>query len=167
MVNRRCPVDRGTASDPPVGPVSTAEVAAPADTVEDPPAVHYDDEERPARALPGRVGAGVSAVAFAVALLVLWQVFRPLAQGSQYYLIVFLAGTLPLAFLVYRSGLPGAARRHPNRPTAGDWVLAVATLLVCLYPLNPLTGGYNGFLDRQGLLDTSDIVAGAVLLVLV
>jgi hypothetical protein len=58
------------------------------------PAVHYDDEERPARELSGRVGAAVSIAAFGAALLVLWQVFRPLAQGSQFYLIIFLAGTL-------------------------------------------------------------------------
>ncbi|WP_199511107.1 TRAP transporter permease [Nucisporomicrobium flavum] len=167
MVNRRYPVDRAAASDAPAGPGSTATAATPPGVAEDPPAIHYDDEERPARSLTGKVGAGVAAVAFTVALLVLWQVFRPLAQGSQYYLIVFLAGTLPLVFLGYRSGLPGAARRHPNRPTVADWALTVVTLLVCLYPLNPLTGGYNGFLDRQGLLDTTDVVAGAVLLVLV
>ncbi|HEX2773466.1 MAG TPA: hypothetical protein VHN18_13690, partial [Micromonosporaceae bacterium] len=44
-----------------------------------------DDEERPARQLTGPIGAGVAVVAFAVALLVLWNVFRPLPQGSQFY----------------------------------------------------------------------------------
>ncbi|MEV6595522.1 TRAP transporter fused permease subunit [Actinoplanes sp. NPDC051346] len=129
----------------------------------DPPAVHYDDEERPARTLGGPVGLGVAGVAFAVALLVLWQVFRPLAQGSQFYLIVFLAGTLPIVFLAYRSGLP-RGRTPDDRPTATDWILAAVTLLVCLYPIS---GGYDAFLDRQGLLDTPDVIAGAVLLVLV
>jgi TRAP transporter 4TM/12TM fusion protein len=126
------------------------------------PAVHYDDEERPARQLSGRVGAAVSIVAFGVAVLVLWQVFRPLAQGSQYYLIIFLSGTLPLVFLAYRSGW-GKGRETPG-PT--DWLLAAAALLVCLYPLNPFDGGYNGFLLRQGLLEPIDVVFGAVLLVL-
>jgi TRAP transporter 4TM/12TM fusion protein len=126
------------------------------------PAVHYDDEERPARALSGRVGAAVSIVAFGVAALVLWQVFRPLAQGSQYYLIIFLAGTLPLVFLAYRSGW-GEGR---ETPTVGDGVLAAAALVVCLYPLNPFDGGYNAFLSRQGLLEPVDVGFGAVLLVL-
>ncbi|GIF36740.1 TRAP transporter permease [Actinoplanes xinjiangensis] len=126
------------------------------------PAVHYDDEERPARQLSGRTGAAVSIAAFAVALLVLWQVFRPLAQGSQYYLIIFLAGTLPLVFLAYRPGW-GKGR---ETPAVSDWILAAAALLVCLYPLNPFDGGYNGFLLRQGLLAPVDVVLGAILLVL-
>src|SRR5262245_22832968 len=129
----------------------------------DPPAVHYDDEERPARDLGGRVGRGVAIVAFAVALLVLWQVFRPLAQGSQFYLIIFLAGTLPLVFLCYHSGWAKAPRR---RPSIVDWALAAGTLIVCLYPINPFAGGYDGFLDRQGLLAPADVVFGAVLLLL-
>ncbi|MDG4785957.1 TRAP transporter fused permease subunit [Micromonospora sp. WMMD1102] len=187
-------------------------------------AVTYDDEERPARQLSGPVEAAVAAVAFAVALLVLWQVFRPLAQGSQFYLIVFLTGVLPLAFLAYRSGLrlphglarrlpdalarrlpdgvarrlpdalarrppdgaarglpagaagrvpdpgaPGAARR--DLPTVPDWLLAGLALVVCLYPVLPLAigdagGGYDAFLDRQGLLAPVDVVMGALLLVL-
>ncbi|GGN42597.1 C4-dicarboxylate ABC transporter permease [Actinoplanes campanulatus] len=126
----------------------------------DPPAVHYDEEERPARKLSGRAGVFVSVVAFAVALLVLWQVFRPLAQGSQYYLIIFLAGTLPLVFLAYKSGL-GKGRETPG---VTDWILAGAALVVCLYPI---AGGYDDFLNRQGLLEPVDIVFGAVLLVLV
>ncbi|GIE36041.1 C4-dicarboxylate ABC transporter permease [Actinoplanes italicus] len=124
--------------------------------------MHYDDEERPARELSGRVGAAVSIAAFGVAVLVLWQVFRPLAQGSQFYLIIFLAGTLPLVFLAYKSGF-GKGR---ERPTVTDWVLAGGALLVCLYPVNPFAGGYNAFLNRQGLLEPVDIVFGAVLLIL-
>src|SRR5689334_11049354 len=92
-------VDGRSLGDDPARPVSTLHEPG-----EDPPAVHYDDEEKPARDLTGPVGIGVAAVAFAVAILVLWQVFRPLPQGSQFYLIVFLAGTLPLVFLSYRSG---------------------------------------------------------------
>ena len=106
----------------------------------------------------------------AVALLSIWQVFRPLSQGSQYYLIVFLAGTLPLVFLIYRSGL---GRLDPvDRPGLLDWVLAALTFVVCLYPILPLRigsggGGYNAFLDRQGLLDPIDVAMGALLLVLI
>ncbi|WP_433368135.1 TRAP transporter permease [Actinoplanes sp. CA-142083] len=134
---------------------------------DDPPAVHYDDEELPARNLTGRIGLGVSIVAFLVAVLVLWQVFRPLARGSQFYLIIFLAGTLPLVFLAYKSRLPFLKKPGSDRPTLPDWLLAGAALIVCLYPVNPLRGGYDGFLDRQGLLEPIDIVFGAVLLVLV
>src|SRR6187455_1930538 len=106
MVNGRSP------DEPAPGSVATAETA-------DPPTVHYDDEERPSRDLTGPVGLAVSVVAFLVALLVLWQVFRPLAQGSQYYLIIFLAGTLPLVFLCYG--------RRKDRPSVLDWVLAAVT----------------------------------------
>ncbi|MGI5216041.1 TRAP transporter permease [Plantactinospora sp. CA-290183] len=147
-------------------------------------AVGYDDEERPARRLTGRVGAGVAVTAFAVALLVLWQVFRPLSQGSQFYLIIFLSGVLPLVFLGYRSGLrlpARLARRVPDagagaagrreRPTVADWLLAGLALVVCLYPVLPLGiggagGGYDAFLDRQGLLAPADVLMGALLLVL-
>jgi TRAP transporter 4TM/12TM fusion protein len=142
--------------------VDESQPSAPDMGQNDPPAVHYDDEERPARELTGRIGLGVAAVAFAAALLVLWQVFRPLAQGSQFYLIIFLAVTLPLVYLVY--GFRGSKR---HRPAVADWVLAALTVLVCLYPINPLHGGYDAFLDRQGLLDTPDVLAGALMLVLV
>ncbi|MET8151014.1 TRAP transporter permease [Actinoplanes sp. NPDC049668] len=170
MVNGRSPVDRAGAEGGTPGPASTVDPDPPAPgALADPPAVHFDDEERPARALTGPIGVGVAVVAFAAALLALWQVFRPLAQGSQFYLIIFLALTLPLVFLVYRSGLParGGARAGADRPTVPDWVLAAVTLLVCLYPVNPFNGGYDAFLDRQGLLDTADVAAGAIMLVLV
>ncbi|MGW4944736.1 TRAP transporter permease [Actinoplanes sp. NPDC004185] len=231
MVDRRYRTGRTAADEGPDGPPSAvAEHRPPDSPLADPAAVHFDDEERPARALTGSVGMAVAVVAFAAALLVLWQVFRPLAQGSQFYLIIFLAGTLPLVFLVYRSGFPprktnqpdgiaagpdresvqldgDAARRdwesvqsdgdaarpdrepaqldgmtarpdrkpaQPNGMTARrdlpsplDWALAVLTLLVCLYPVNPFNGGYNEFLNRQGLLETPDVIAGAVMLVLV
>jgi TRAP transporter 4TM/12TM fusion protein len=126
---------------------------------EEPASVHFDEEERPARELTGRLGAFVAVVAFLVALLVLAQVFRPLAQGSQFYLIIFLAGTLPLVFLSYSSGL--------FKRTWPDLLFAVLALVVCLYPVNPFAGGYNAFLDRQGLLEPVDVAFGAVLLLLV
>jgi TRAP transporter 4TM/12TM fusion protein len=159
MGGRRSSDGRVADEDDPPRPVSTVDADAP---VPDPPAVHYDDEERPARDLTGRIGLGVSIVAAAVAVLVLWQVFRPLAQGSQYYLIIFLAGTLPLVFLTYHSGVG----RKRDTPTAADWVLAAGTLVVCLYPINPFGGGYDAFLDRQGLLEPPDVIFGAILLVL-
>ncbi|GAA5090202.1 TRAP transporter fused permease subunit [Nocardia iowensis] len=132
--------------------------------------MEVDDEERPARVLSGWAERVVSVTAFAVAILVVWQVFRPLPQGSQYYLVVFLAATLPLVFLAYRSGLRFLDRA--DGPGVLDWLLAAVSLVVCLYPVLPLTigsggGGYNAFLDRQGLLDPVDVGMGALLLVLV
>ncbi|WP_436529784.1 TRAP transporter permease [Actinoplanes sp. HUAS TT8] len=131
-------------------------------SVDDPAAVHYDDEERPARELGGRVGMGVAVVAAGAGVFTLWQVFRPLAQGSQFYLIIFLAVTLPLIFIAYRS----RGRSKPE-PTWSDWILCGAAVVACLYPINPFGGGYDGFLDRQALLAPADVAFGAVLLILV
>ncbi|MEE9243457.1 MAG: C4-dicarboxylate ABC transporter permease, partial [Mycobacterium sp.] len=129
-----------------------------------------DDQEKPGRQLHGWTNRLVAVVAFAVAVLTIWQVFRPLSEGSQYYLIVFLAGSLPLVYLVYRSGLPRFDSE--DRPSALDWLLAAVTLLVCLYPVLPFKmgsggGGYNAFLDRQALLEPIDVAMGALLLVLI
>src|ERR1700748_3098159 len=74
-------------------------------TIEPPALPQVDDQEKPGRELSGWTGRLVAIAAFSVAVLTIWQVFRPLSQGSQYYLIVFLAGSLPLVYLVYRSGL--------------------------------------------------------------
>ncbi|WP_330438575.1 TRAP transporter fused permease subunit [Micromonospora sp. NBC_00821] len=131
--------------------------------------------------------------ALAVGALALWQVFRPLSQGSKYYLIIFLAGVLPLVFLAYpadlrlparlrarrrrtnRADATGSDRRTPALPSSGptvtDWVLVVLAIAACLYPVLPIQigsggGGYNAFLDRQGLLAPTDLVLGTVLLLL-
>src|SRR5688572_5340929 len=60
------------------------------------------DEERPSRHLSPRLDRFVGLWCFAVSLFVLKQVFWPVELGSQYYLILFLATTLPLVFLTYR-----------------------------------------------------------------
>ncbi|ADJ43977.1 TRAP transport system permease component [Amycolatopsis mediterranei S699] len=117
------------------------------------------DEERPARKLSGVPDRVVYFVALAVAVLVLKQVFFPFAKGNQFYLVLFLGVTLPLVFLCYRPRLRG--RDDPGRT---DWVLAVVALAAGLYPV---LVGYDGFLDRQGILSPLDIVAGALLLVLI
>ena len=129
------------------------------------------DEERPARRLTGPVAAGVTAAGALVAVSVLYQVFWPLAQGNQFSLILFLASTLPLVFLCYR---PRLGRRRlrgsSDNPTAADYVLAVLAVAVCLYPVLPAplgAGGFDAFLDRQGILAAPDVLAGAVLLLLV
>ncbi|MCA1673860.1 MAG: C4-dicarboxylate ABC transporter permease, partial [Actinobacteria bacterium] len=117
------------------------------------------DEERPARRLTGRAAAGVTAVSALVAVCTLYQVFWPLAQGNQFALILFLATTLPLVFLGYRSGvrLGGQGRPAGDNPTLTDYLLAALAFAVCLYPVLPVQlgtggGGFNAFLDRQGIL---------------
>ncbi|MFE6861115.1 TRAP transporter permease [Nocardia sp. NPDC057668] len=144
---------------------ASPELATPAD-------LGVDDDERPARVLSGRSAAFVSACALAIAVFTLWQVFRPLPQGSQYYLVIFLACTLPLVFLSYRSGWRLRPLDREDGPAPLDWALAAIALLVCLYPVLPVRigsggGGYDAFLDRQGLLDPVDVGMGAVVLLLV
>ncbi|HEY5878576.1 MAG TPA: TRAP transporter fused permease subunit [Nakamurella sp.] len=131
--------------------------------------------ERPGRALAGWPSRLVDAVAVAVALLVIWQVFAPLPAGSQYYLIWFLTGTLPLVFLTYPATLRTIwwrwGRKGPGPPQTGprvpDWALAAVAAIVCVYPILPMRGGYDGFLDRQAQLDGLDTVMGALLLLVV
>ncbi|MEU8181531.1 TRAP transporter fused permease subunit [Micromonospora sp. NPDC049044] len=146
------------------------------------------EDEKPGRVLSGPAGLLLTAAALAVGALALWQVFRPLSQGSKYYLIIFLAGVLPLVFLAYPAGLrlptwrrrtaPATEDDNPalpapasTRPTVIDWVLVALAVAACLYPVLPIRiggggGGYNAFLDRQGLLSPTDLVLGTVLLLL-
>lgn len=143
--------------------------------------------------LSGPAGLLLTTAALAVGALALWQVFRPLSQGSKYYLIIFLAGVLPLVFLAYpadlrlparlrarrrrtnRADATGGDRRTPRQsssgPTVTDWALGALAIAACLYPVLPMRigsggGGYNAFLDRQGLLAPTDLVLGTVLLLL-
>ncbi|MFI7552833.1 TRAP transporter permease [Micromonospora sediminimaris] len=156
------------------------------------------EDEKPGRVLTGPIALALTAATLAISLLALWQVFRPLAQGSKYYLIFFLAGVLPLVFLVYPADLrpprrlrelfagrassasaPDATGSGGSRPTGSggsgpsrvDWLLAAAALAGCLYPVLPIAlagggGGYDAFLDRQGLLVGMDVAMGSVLLLL-
>ncbi len=158
------------------------ETSGPGDVDADRLAAEFDDE-RPSRLLSTRVDRLVNLWCFLVALFVLKQVFWPLAQGNQYYLVLFLASTLPLAFLCYRFR---STRRDPDERAADDhaapqdddpgpvdWALALLTLAVGFYPVLPVTqtangfGGFSGFLDRQGSLLTLDVAAGLLLMVLV
>ncbi|RKT71752.1 TRAP transporter 4TM/12TM fusion protein [Saccharothrix variisporea] len=117
------------------------------------------DEERPSRSLSGRWELGIWVAGLLVALLVLKQVFWPFAKGGQYYLVMFLAVTLPLVFLCYRPRKGGS-----DDPGPLDWTLAVLAFAVGAYPL---FGGFDAFLDRQGQLTDLDVVAGTILLLLV
>ncbi|MGC4851167.1 TRAP transporter permease [Micromonospora sp. DT15] len=170
-------------SDPSVAEQATRDLAA-----------QFEDE-KPGRVLSGPAGLLLTVAALVVGALALWQVFRPLSQGSKYYLIIFLAGVLPLVFLAYPSDLRLPARlraRRPRadraeatgsdsdgrvpapastRPTVTDWALSALAVAACLYPVLPIRigsggGGYNAFLDRQGLLAATDLVLGTLLLLL-
>ncbi|MFR9778754.1 TRAP transporter permease [Micromonospora sp. MS34] len=189
------PTPRPTGAPTPASTVESAPVPLPPDegavgdpvwADDGPVAAHHDtrelaaqfEDEKPGRVLSGPVGLLFTGVTLAIALLALRQVFFPLAQGSKYYLIIFLSGVLPMVFLAYPSGLrppllrQGATVPAARRgPTPVDWLLAVTALVSCLYPVLPVTigaggGGYDAFLDRQGLLDPLDVAMGTVLLLL-
>lgn len=132
------------------------------------------DEERPSRKLSLWWDRGIMAACFVVSAFVLWQVFRPQSQGNQYYLILFLTAVLPLVFLCYRgrASKSSATATEKDDPSILDRVLAVITLIVCIYPILPFTigdggGGFNAFLDRQGQLGTVDVLMGTVLTLLI
>ncbi|GAB3400877.1 TRAP transporter permease [Flindersiella endophytica] len=147
------------------------------------------DEERPGRRLSGGVDIGFAVVCALLSLFVLYNVFRPVPQGGQYYATIFLAVVLPLVFCGYRSGLSRPARKRAaetgddaagpepearmvetavqsqrsDNPGVVDYVLAALSFVVAAYPL----AGFDDFLERRQVPSTLDIVMGLVLLVLI
>lgn len=131
------------------------------------------DEERPQRRLTPRLDAGVVLISFLISAFVLVQVFSPLRQGNQFYLMLFLGFVLPLVFVNYRPRKRAPGDHGPlDNPGPLDWALVLVALVVTLYPVLPLElgdsgGGFNAFLDRQGQLTTVDVIMGALLTVLI
>ncbi|MEV0588350.1 TRAP transporter fused permease subunit [Nonomuraea sp. NPDC050310] len=155
------------------------------------------EQERPARELGGRLRLGVWVVGGLLSAYSLTTAFWPVETLQ--HRMTFLAVTLPLVFLCYRSGfrprrrpaavetppspatedasgtepLDGVARAvaHPDgtvrrgeRPTLGDWLLALVTLVVCVYPLLDM----DGFRERGSgsAMTDLDIVMGLALTLL-
>lgn len=131
------------------------------------------DEELPQRTLSPRLNAAITVFCFVVSLFVIRQVFWPLSQGNQYYLMWFLAAVLPLVFVCYRPGArrttskDSIATHKGDNPGILDWILAVLAIVTCTYPVLPISGGFDAFLTRQGSLNTTDVIMGAILLLLV
>ncbi len=173
-------------------PSATATSPLPQANVDD--LIAQYDEELPQRRLTRRLDLGVSIVCFLISLYVLNQVFFPLRQGNQYYLMWFLAFVLPLVFICYRPGFgrrkeagahaaeaaaeattsaPGTTQktkpaRSTDNPSVIDWILVVLTFLTCAYPVLPFfSGGFNEFLNRQGSLDPLDVTMGGILMLLI
>jgi TRAP transporter 4TM/12TM fusion protein len=132
-----------------------------------PDSPEVQDEERPSRRLSPGWDRLVWVFSLAIALLVLWEVFFPLAQGTQYYLVIFLGVSLPLVFLCYRSMLRRRDPEAADNPGILDIAIAVVALVFGLYPVLPFSGGFDAFLDRGGQLSTLDLAVGAVLLALI
>jgi TRAP transporter 4TM/12TM fusion protein len=125
------------------------------------------EQERPARRLRPALNLAISVWCAIISIGVLAQVFFPLPQGTQFYLVIFLAAVLPITLLCYRGWKVPAfvnifkARSHDD-PGITDWILAAVALVVCVYPLFD----FDGYLERRQAPTTMDVVAGAVLLIL-
>lgn len=123
------------------------------------------DADRPARNLAGPISIVVAVVAGALSAWVLVSVFRPRVELQ--YRMIFLAVVLALTFLVYRPGLRRRslplAERSPDRPGVADWVLAVVSVVVCLYPVFD----FDQFVVRGPAATDTDVAMGLVLVLLV
>jgi TRAP transporter 4TM/12TM fusion protein len=95
----------------------------------------------------------LSPVAVGLSVYVLYSVFRP--QPALQYRMTFLAVVLPLTFL--------ARRREEGGPGAADWALAVASLVVTVYPLIV----FDDFIRRTVTPTTADVVMGLATVALV
>src|SRR6266536_2517151 len=125
------------------------------------------EQEKPARRLRPALDLIIAVWCGIISIGVLLQVFFPLPQGTQFYLVIFLAAVLPITLLCYRGWKvpafinPFKSRRHDD-PGITDWILAVVALAVCLYPLLD----FDGYLERRQAPTSLDVLAGALLLVL-
>lgn len=125
------------------------------------------EQERPARRLSSALDRAISGWCAVISVGVLLQVFFPLSAGTQFYLVIFLAAVLPVTLLCYRGWRVPAfmnpfTARATDDPGITDWILATLALVVCVYPLFD----FDGFLERRQAPTGLDVLAGALLLVL-
>jgi TRAP-type uncharacterized transport system fused permease subunit len=159
-----------TAQDDPDRPVHLGEDEVrlrleDADEVDVDALIAEHDADRPARQLDGPVAVGVAVVAGVLSAWVLVSVFRPRVELQ--YRMIFLSVVLPLTFLVYRPGVrrrsvPVPERAHDN-PGIADWVLAAASVVVCIYPVLD----FDAFVVRGPAATATDVAFGMLLVVLV
>ena len=125
------------------------------------------EQERPARRLRPALDVAISVWCAIISVGVLAQVFFPLPQGTQFYLVIFLAAVLPITLVCYRGWKvpavlnPFRGRSHDD-PGITDWILAVVAFAVCVYPLFD----FDAYLERRQTPTGLDVVAGSVLLIL-
>src|SRR5215218_2203212 len=75
------------------------------------------EQEKPARRLRPALDLIISVWCGIVSVGVLLQVFFPLPQGTQFYLVIFLAAVLPITLLCYRGWkVPSPLREHRLNP---------------------------------------------------
>ena len=122
------------------------------------------DADKPARRLTGPIAVAVAVVAGALSVWVLVSVFRPRVELQ--YRMTFLAVVLALTFLVYRPGLRRSTARlteaSKDRPGVLDWVFAVVSVVVCLYPVFQ----FDEFVVRGPDATGTDVAMGLLLTLL-
>ncbi len=142
--------------------VSAPEPAPPADpVVVDEEALrraeaYVEEEEGAANRLTGFLGATVSALAVAMSLVHLYAAYS--IVPTQTLRPVHVAFVLVLSFLIFP-----VSRRFRHRVMWWDWLAAAAAVLVVAYMLQ----GGDDFTDRNTMPETTDMVLGVVLIVLI
>ena len=106
------------------------------------------EQERPARRLRPVLDLVAAVWCAIVSIGVLLQVF-PLPQGTQFYLVIFLAAVLPITLPLPRLEGPGLLNPFRKDRTTDDrgsrTGLAAVAFAVCIYPLFD----FDGYLERR------------------
>jgi TRAP transporter 4TM/12TM fusion protein len=133
-----------------------SETAAQSRPVADDDLLEEFEAERPGRKLTGFAGIVVAVVGVALSLFAISWVVNPLEAGV--YRPAFLAIALFLTFLVF-----GAQGVRDSRPTALDWVLAIASVVVVGYAAVTADELFRRAADPTGL----DLAFGIATMLLV
>ena len=117
---------------------------------------YVEEEEGAANRLTGFLGATVSALAVAMSLVHLYAAYS--IVPTQTLRPVHVAFVLVLSFLIFP-----VSRRFRHRVMWWDWLAAAAAVLVVAYMLQ----GGDDFTDRNTMPETTDMLLGVVLIVLI